>query len=62
MDLMEYQAKELFAKHGVPVLPGETVDTIIAELEAGSSPYADPRLPAEMRRARDAMRRAGEDR
>ncbi len=26
MDLMEYQAKELFAKHGVPVLPGETVD------------------------------------
>ena len=27
MDLMEYQAKELFATHGVPVLPGETVDT-----------------------------------
>ena len=27
VDLMEYQAKELFAKHGVPVLPGETVDT-----------------------------------
>ena len=27
MDLMEYQAKELFAKHGVPVLPGETVDS-----------------------------------
>ncbi len=26
MDLMEYQAKELFAAHGVPVLPGETVD------------------------------------
>jgi succinyl-CoA synthetase beta subunit len=26
VDLMEYQAKELFAKHGVPVLPGETVD------------------------------------
>jgi succinyl-CoA synthetase beta subunit len=24
---MEYQAKELFAKHGVPVLAGETVDT-----------------------------------
>jgi succinyl-CoA synthetase beta subunit len=23
---MEYQAKELFAKHGVPVLPGETVE------------------------------------
>ncbi|MCA1712404.1 MAG: ADP-forming succinate--CoA ligase subunit beta [Actinobacteria bacterium] len=26
MDLMEYQAKELFAKHGVPVFAGETVD------------------------------------
>ena len=26
MDLMEYQAKELFAKHGVPVFDGETVD------------------------------------
>jgi succinyl-CoA synthetase beta subunit len=24
---MEYQAKELFAAHGVPVLPGETADT-----------------------------------
>ena len=22
MDLFEYQAKELFAKHGVPVTPG----------------------------------------
>lgn len=38
--------------------PSETVDTIITELEAGTGPYADPRLPAEMRRARDAMRRA----
>jgi len=27
VDLMEYQAKELFARHGVAVLPGETVDT-----------------------------------
>ena len=27
VDLMEYQAKELFAAHGVPVLPGETVDS-----------------------------------
>ncbi len=27
MDLMEYQAKELFAAHGVPVLPGEVADT-----------------------------------
>ena len=24
---MEYQAKELFAAHGVPVLPGEVADT-----------------------------------
>ncbi len=31
--------------------PDEVVDTIIAELEAGGSPYADPRLPAEMRGA-----------
>lgn len=36
----------------------EVVDTIIAELEAGASPYADPRLPAEMRRAHDAIRAA----
>ena len=27
MDLFEYQARELFAKHGVPVLAGEVVDT-----------------------------------
>ncbi|MDQ4116713.1 MAG: ADP-forming succinate--CoA ligase subunit beta [Actinomycetota bacterium] len=27
MDLFEYQAKELFAAHGVPVLPGRTVET-----------------------------------
>ena len=26
MDLYEYQAKDLFAAHGVPVLPGRTVD------------------------------------
>lgn len=36
----------------------EVVDTIIAELEAGESPYADPRLSAEMRRAHDAIRAA----
>lgn len=35
----------------------ETVDTIIAELESGS-PYADPRLAGEMRRAHEAMRAA----
>ena len=39
----------------------EVVDTIIAELEAGASPYADPRLPGEMRRAHDAMRAARAD-
>ncbi|RZS36930.1 succinyl-CoA synthetase beta subunit [Herbihabitans rhizosphaerae] len=27
MDLYEYQAKELFAAHGVPVLPGDVADT-----------------------------------
>ena len=26
MDLYEYQAKDLFAAHGVPVLPGRTVE------------------------------------
>ncbi|MDV6013035.1 ADP-forming succinate--CoA ligase subunit beta [Haloechinothrix sp. LS1_15] len=28
MDLYEYQAKELFAKHGVPVFPGEVAETV----------------------------------
>ena len=27
VDLYEYQAKDLFAAHGVPVLPGRTVET-----------------------------------
>ena len=27
MDLYEYQAKDLFAAHGVPVLPGRTVES-----------------------------------
>ena len=36
----------------------EVVGTIIAELEAGASPYADPRLPGEMRHAHDAIRAA----
>ncbi|MCQ4082589.1 ADP-forming succinate--CoA ligase subunit beta [Streptomyces sp. RB6PN25] len=27
MDLFEYQARDLFAKHGVPVLSGEVIDT-----------------------------------
>ena len=38
--------------------PDEVVDTIIAELESGAGPYVDPRLPAEMRRAHDALRAA----
>lgn len=38
--------------------PDEVVDTIIAELEAGGSPYAEPRLPAEMRRAHESIRAA----
>ncbi len=38
--------------------PAEVVDTIIAELEAGESPYADARLPGEMRRAHEALRAA----
>ncbi|MCR2811693.1 FMN-binding negative transcriptional regulator [Microbacterium sp. zg.Y1090] len=36
--------------------PDDVVETIIAELDAGSSPYADPRLADEMRRARPARR------
>ena len=27
MDLFEYQAKDVFAKHGVPVLPGAVAST-----------------------------------
>lgn len=36
----------------------DVVDTIIAELEGGHSPYADPRLAGEMRRAHQALRSA----
>ena len=36
----------------------ETVDTVIAELEAGRSPYADPRLAGEMRRDLETRRAA----
>ena len=35
MDLFEYQAKELFAKHGIPVLPGVVADTV-AEARAAA--------------------------
>lgn len=38
--------------------PHDVVETIIAELEAGSGPYADPRLAGEMRRALEARRSA----
>ncbi|MET9957525.1 ADP-forming succinate--CoA ligase subunit beta [Streptomyces sp. NPDC006326] len=34
MDLFEYQARDLFAKHGVPVLAGEVIDTPEAAREA----------------------------
>ncbi|MGZ0147608.1 ADP-forming succinate--CoA ligase subunit beta [Kribbella sp. WER1] len=37
MDLMEYQAKELFARHGVPVTPGRVVDEPAAAAEAARS-------------------------
>lgn len=38
--------------------PDAVVETIIAELDAGASPYADPRLAAEMRRDLDTRRAA----
>jgi transcriptional regulator len=38
--------------------PDDVVETIIAELERGASPYADPRLPGEMRRDLDARKAA----
>lgn len=36
----------------------EVVDEIILQLEKGSGAYVDPRLPAEMRRAQNALRAA----
>ena len=38
--------------------PDEVVDTIIAGLDAGEGPYADPRLADEMRRAHASIRAA----
>lgn len=38
--------------------PDDVVDTIIGELDRGASPYADPRLADEMRRAHAALRAA----
>ncbi|WP_127474750.1 FMN-binding negative transcriptional regulator [Microbacterium sulfonylureivorans] len=38
--------------------PDEVIETIIAELEDGASPYADPRLAGEMQRAHDARKAA----
>ncbi len=37
MDLYEYQAKDLFAAHGVPVLPGQVVETADAARAAAES-------------------------
>src|SRR4029078_10904019 len=34
MDLLEYQGKKLFAKHGVPVPEGRQADTVPAAVEA----------------------------
>ncbi len=34
MDLLEYQGKQLFAKHGLPVPEGRPADTVAAALEA----------------------------
>ena len=36
MDLYEYQAKDLFAAHGVPVTPGETATTVEEAREAAA--------------------------
>ncbi len=33
MDLFEYQAKELFAKHGVPTSAGRVTDTVAGARE-----------------------------
>ena len=37
---------------------GEELASTLAELEAGGSPYADPRLAGEMRRALDSRKAA----
>ncbi|MFS0714959.1 FMN-binding negative transcriptional regulator [Microbacterium sp. 2P01SA-2] len=42
--------------------PDAVVDTIIQKLDEGVTPYADPRLAGEMRRAHGAMRAAREGR
>ena len=34
MDLYEYEAKQLFREHGVPVTPGEVVTTAVDASEA----------------------------
>src|SRR5215216_5408283 len=34
MDLLEYQGKQLFAKHGIPVPSGEAADTVDAAVAA----------------------------
>ncbi|GLZ30402.1 succinate--CoA ligase [ADP-forming] subunit beta [Lentzea sp. NBRC 105346] len=41
MDLYEYQAKDLFAAHGVPVLPGEVADNP-ADAKAIAAKYGQP--------------------
>jgi len=34
MDLFEYQGKQLFARFGIPVSPGEVADTVDAAVAA----------------------------
>jgi succinyl-CoA synthetase beta subunit len=34
LDLLEYQGKQLFARHGVPVPEGRVADTVEAAVEA----------------------------
>ena len=34
MDLLEFQGKQLFARHGVPVPEGRVADTVETALEA----------------------------
>jgi len=49
LDLYEYQAKDLFARHGVPVLPGVTVDTAEQARAAAEQLGADVVVKAQVK-------------
>ncbi|MGH3096354.1 MAG: ATP-grasp domain-containing protein, partial [Streptosporangiales bacterium] len=49
MDLYEYQAKELFAKHGVPVMAQEVVDTPAAARDAAAAMDAQVVVKAQVK-------------